>query len=190
MGNGDGTFGAPKSFALGTDLGTGTLVSGDFNGDGRADLTVANESSNNLSMRLGRGDGTFADPGQLATTSQAKPVVADVNGDGAGDVLVVDGAGNILYRQGQPGRSGSFDSPVTVNPSSPSRDIAWVANRDQAPFLASVDARDDAVSLYAFNGHFVRFRSLLAALGRPARADHRGRPEPRRLHRPGHPQRR
>ena len=44
------------------------------------------------------------------------PLVADVNGDGTDDVLVVDGAGNILYRQGIPGQPGTFEPPVTVNP--------------------------------------------------------------------------
>ncbi len=54
--------------------------------------------------------------GQFATTPIATPLVADVNGDGTDDVLVVDGAGNILYRQGIPGRPGTFEPPVTVNP--------------------------------------------------------------------------
>ena len=60
-----------------------------------------------------------ADPGQFATTPHATPLVADVNGDGTDDVLVVDGAGNILYRQGIPGQPGTFEPPVTVNPGYP-----------------------------------------------------------------------
>jgi hypothetical protein len=83
--------------------------------------------------------------------------VADVNGDGTDDLLVVDGAGDILYRQGIPGHPGTFEPPVTVNPKNPSRDIAWVPNTVYGPVLASVDAGDDAVSLFAFdNGAFVR----------------------------------
>ncbi len=69
-----------------------------------------------MSVLLGNGDGTFADPGQSATTPHATPLVADVNGDGTDDVLVVDGAGDILYRQGIPGQPGTFEPPVTVNP--------------------------------------------------------------------------
>ena len=122
-----------------------------------------------MSVLLGNGDGTFTTPGQFATTPHATPLVADVNGDGTSDVLVVDAAGNILYRQGVPGQPGTFEPPVTVNPGVASRDIAWVPNESRTP-LASVDAHDNAISLYAYPaGGFV-----LAASGiRPSPADHR-----------------
>ena len=112
-------------------------------------------------MLLGNGDGTFVDPGQFASTPHSTPFVADANGDGTSDVLVVDGAGNILYRQGIPGQPGAFEPPVTINPGFPSRDIAWAANTIDGPLLASVDAQDDAISLYAYrHGGFVRIGSL------------------------------
>ena len=95
-------------------------MAGDFTGDGHLDLAVA-DASDTVSVLLGEGDGTFTDPGQLATTPYATPLVADVNGDGTDDVLVVDGAGDILYRQGIPGQPGSFEPPVTVNPGSSPR---------------------------------------------------------------------
>src|SRR5260370_28921516 len=65
------------------------VVTGDFNGDGKADAVVANFSSNSISMMLGNGDGTLqpavnypvgAFPEWLA--------VADFNGDGKLDVAV------------------------------------------------------------------------------------------------------
>jgi hypothetical protein len=110
-----------------------------------------------VSFLLGNGDGTFSDAGQFATIPHATPLVADVNGDGIDDVLVVDGAGNILYRQGIPGQPGTFRPPVTVNPGFPARDIAWLPKTDQGRVLASVDAHDDAISFYAYRaGRFVR----------------------------------
>ena len=138
-----------------------SIVSGDFTGDGRTDLAVANEYNTvddlgNVSVLLGNGDGTFTAAGQFATTPHATPLVADVNGEGTEDVLVINGAGDILYRQGVPGQPGTFEPPVTVNPGNPSRDIAWVPNTDQGPVLASVDAHDNKISLYAYrDGGFV-----------------------------------
>ena len=80
-----------------------------------------------------------SDPGQLATALHATPLVADFNGDGTDDVLVVDAAGDILYRQGLPGQPGSFQPPVTVNPGKPARDIAYVST-PLGPVIAAVDA--------------------------------------------------
>ena len=168
LGNGDGTFQPPMVFPVG--LGPEGLVVGDFNGDGELDLAVANADSTSVSLLLGEGNGTFSDPGQFATTPRATPLVADVNGDGTNDVLVVDGSGDILYRQGIPGQPGSFLPPVTVNPGNPSRDIGWVTNPGQAPVLASVDAHNNAVTLYAYqNGGFVIVGSL-ATGGCPRRS--------------------
>ena len=36
-----------------------SVAVGDFNGDGKADLAVANSCSDNVSVLLGNGDGTF-----------------------------------------------------------------------------------------------------------------------------------
>ena len=82
--------------------------------------------------------------------------------DAVADVVVVDGAGDILFRRGSPDEPGSFLPPVTINPGYPSRDIASVPNTLNGPLLASVDAEDDAVSLYAYrDGTFVRIGALM-----------------------------
>ena len=118
------------------------------------------------------------------------PLVADVNGDGTDDVLVVDGAGDILYRQGIPGQPGSFLPPVTVNPGVPlARHRLGARYPDRARCWPASTPSDDAVSLYAWrDGGFVRDR--LARHRAAAGADHRGRPQRHRLRRPGRPQRR
>jgi hypothetical protein len=161
LGNGDGTFRQASENRVGFD--PYGLVAGDFNGDGRLDLATANNSTNDVSVVLGNGDGTFADGSLFATALHAAPLVADVNGDGTKDVLVVDGTGSILYRQGVPRHVGAFDPPVVVNAGAPSRDICWIPDTAQGPLLASVDARDEAVSLLAWrDGAFVRLGSLPA----------------------------
>ncbi len=118
---------------------------------------------------LGNGDGTFTDPGQVAETPYDTPVVADVNGDGTDDVLVVNGTGEILYRQGIPGQPGSFLPPIIVNPDNPSRDIAWLPDTSQGPVLASLDPQDNAVWFYAYrDGGFVRLSGSLSTGQIPA----------------------
>ena len=57
LGNGDGTFQNQVTYAVGSY--PVALVAGDFNGDGRTDLAVANYGDNDVSVLLGNGDGTF-----------------------------------------------------------------------------------------------------------------------------------
>src|SRR6266545_948201 len=60
LGKGDGTFPNATNYAAGQ--GPVSVAAGDFNGDGRLDLAVANDRSANVSVLSGRSDGTFADP--------------------------------------------------------------------------------------------------------------------------------
>ena len=150
IGNGDGTF-QPARFPSASQAITGAIVTGDFNGGGQVELAGLTAGAGTVSILLGT-DGTFSTSQLFSTKPQTNPLVADVNGDGTDDVLVVDGGGNILYRQGIPGEPGTFEPPIIVNPGAPSRDIAWVPDTALGPLLASVDAHDDAVTLYAWRG--------------------------------------
>ena len=62
LGNGDGTFEPAMFFPAGN--GPTAIAEGDFNGDGRIDLAVADSGDANgqgqgVSILLGNGDGTF-----------------------------------------------------------------------------------------------------------------------------------
>src|SRR5262249_5856339 len=93
LGNGDGTFPTPVQNAVGN--GPAAIVAGDFNGDGRVDLAVANSLDSALSVLLGNGDGTFQPAQQYAVGLQPIAIVAgDFNGDGRIDLAVVDIASN------------------------------------------------------------------------------------------------
>ena len=89
MGNGDGSFRAPVSYATGTS--PYAVVVADFNGDGKPDLAVANGGSNTVSILRGNGDGTFAAAVNYATGSYPDGLaIGDFNGDGKLDLAVVN----------------------------------------------------------------------------------------------------
>jgi FG-GAP-like repeat/FG-GAP repeat len=105
------------------------VVTGDFNGDGLLDLVTANQSSNTVSVLLGKGDGTFQQAQNFDTGAGPQSLaVGDFNGDGkldlvtvnANDVSVLLGAGNgafqvpqslVLPGQFPPGYTGSTALP-------------------------------------------------------------------------------
>ena len=75
------------------------LVAGDFNGDGRTDLAVANSGSNDVSVLLGNGDGTFQPQVTYAVGSEPVAIVAgDFNGDGRTDLAVANSGSTTTCR--------------------------------------------------------------------------------------------
>ena len=91
LGNGDGTFQKALEYSSGGD-GAGVIAVADVNGDGKPDLLVPNDGSDNVCVMLGKGDGTFQRPvcydsGGVAPITVA---VADVNRDGKPDLLVAN----------------------------------------------------------------------------------------------------
>ena len=124
LGNGNGTFFVPDVDTSGTGSNPLSMVAGDFNRDGNLDLAVANYRSDNVTILLGNGDGSFTTAeGTPATGSfPAQIVTGDFNNDGKLDLAVDNqcGTGNgcngtvtVLLGDG----SGSFtpteDSPST-----------------------------------------------------------------------------
>src|SRR6266566_57687 len=98
LGNGDGTFQPAQTFTTGT--GPFFVTVGDFNGDGKPDLAVANYGPNTqrrttISVLMGNGDGTFQ-PAQTfgVGTGPTWMALGDFNRDGKQDLVVLNQVSN------------------------------------------------------------------------------------------------
>jgi len=87
---------APVRFPV--DAGAWAITAADFNGDGKLDLATANQTSSDVSVLMGNGDGTFG-PQTTYWLSMLDETIAwlgpdgitsgDLNGDGAIDLAIV-----------------------------------------------------------------------------------------------------
>jgi hypothetical protein len=133
LGNGDGTFQPRVTYNVGSY--PDALVTGDFNGDGRTDLAVANAGDGTVSVLLGNGNGTFQP--QVTSTVGSGPdalVAADFNGDGHTDLAVAnynDNDVSMLLGNGD----GTFQPQVTTP--------VGVGGGDKPAALAAGDFRGD-----------------------------------------------
>jgi hypothetical protein len=115
IGNGDGTFQAPVAYSVGKY--PGSVAAADFNGDGKLDLAVtdsgAADTSKQISILLGNGDGTFQAEVNYPTSDTSIDVVTgDFNGDGKVDVAVSDFSGGVDVLLGN--GDGTFSTPLTT----------------------------------------------------------------------------
>jgi hypothetical protein len=67
------------------------IAAADLDADGLLDLVVANRGSNDVSVLVGRGDGTFAEEARLGPVSRPVAIaVGDVDADGLPDLVVAN----------------------------------------------------------------------------------------------------
>src|SRR5262249_16838483 len=136
-----GLFDAVSSLASGLnpppDGGGGThpMAVGDFNGDGRLDIAIADSSSGGLGILFGNGDGTF-------TLAPAHPVIAVAPQDlaAAGSYLGVTdvGSNTVTVTVGAVQSSGAWDVLATENPWDESAGLRFAdLNGDGNPDLLS-----------------------------------------------------
>ena len=122
------TFAPPQSFPTGQF--PTMAVAGDFNKDGKIDVAVINQNSNNVSILLGKGDGTVQPGAAVPLPSSPTSIVAgDANNDGNLDLFVVSIPNNtmsVLLGRGD----GTFQNPLTTPQSFPQSIAAGDFNAD------------------------------------------------------------
>jgi hypothetical protein len=116
LGNGDGSFQSSRS--VGTAAGALSLQ-GDFDGDHVPDVVAAGGGS--VFLWINHGDATFEAPiSTVAGPTSAGIAAADLNGDGATDLIVTNPGQNTVSVLLNTGTQFSLNT-LTLNPSSVSR---------------------------------------------------------------------
>ncbi len=165
LNNGNGTFTAGNSYASGySDSYTAdvpyAVTTGDFNGDGKIDLAVANydqtHSTGTVQILLGNGNGTFT-VGNAYSWTRCSPIsiaVADFNSDGKLDLAVTNyngGTVSILPGNGD----GTFPSYTNYNSGGTNPRALTIAdfNGDGKPDIAVENYTSGNVGILLNNGN-------------------------------------
>jgi len=142
----------------------GIPAQGDMNGDGIPDLIVP--GSSNISLLLGKGDGTFQAP--IGIESGAAPfavVTGDFNGDGILDIAAGTSSGvSIILGEG----GGKFGTPIILPAGkSPQRSITADLNGDHIldVAVANFDSNDISIFFGKGDGSFVPGATIQVGMG-------------------------
>jgi hypothetical protein len=123
LGNGDGTFRAAPTPTVNLGGAAFGVALGDINGDGKADMVVADFGNSTVSVFLGDGSGGFTADGSpiavgsLASFAAYSVSLADVNGDGKLDMVLsarslTTGHGEVVVMLGN--GNGTFQNPASA----------------------------------------------------------------------------
>jgi len=167
LGNGDGTF-TTKVKAANFTVGSqpDAIVAGDFNGDGKVDLAIADQVGGTVTILLGNGDGTFNLSGSTVVGPSPYAMVAgDFNGDGILDLVVpLFGYNAVTIMQGkgdgtfvQAGSLGTGSGPISV--------AAADFNGDGLLDLAIADKNSNSITILLNQGNWVFTTAASPATG-------------------------
>lgn len=155
LGESSGTYQALGDLITGSGIDSGPLgvATGDFDRDGQADVVVANQLEDSVTVFFGDGTGAF--PEVRTFEVDALPTAArfgDVTGDSLADIVVVnegsdtvvilmgDGMGEVVDRRTLD--TGGFPESVAL------RDL----NGDGLADVITADSFSDVISVFASNG--------------------------------------
>ena len=159
LGNGKGAFAASKDSPFPAGPSPNDLAVGDFNGDGRMDVAIANHGVKLVTVLLGNGKGrfSFAPGSPFKVPSDPHPhgiAAADFNGDGKLDLAVDSwGENKVLVLLGN--GNGTFQSSgakFAVGQAPYQRLRAADLNEDGHPDLITSNWEGDSVSILLGDG--------------------------------------
>ncbi|MEN6450965.1 MAG: FG-GAP-like repeat-containing protein [Thermoguttaceae bacterium] len=147
LGTGSGAFGVATAFNSG-GASPRTVAAGDFNGDGKLDLAVANYGSGKLGILQGDGSGGFGTAATFSAGSSPQGLaVADFNGDGKLDLATTNWPSDtisVLLGNG----SGGLGTAIACNAGAWADDIATADfNGDGHIDLAVVNGFDNTAGI-------------------------------------------
>jgi Flp pilus assembly secretin CpaC len=158
-GKGDGTFtpapGSPFTFPTpNNEKGPYAITVADFNGDGISDLAIVNQTTNNVTVLEGKGNGTFQEfpnspiavgalPVAISSgniTSSTGPALAVINqADNTLTVLLGNGDGTFLTSSQSPIATGATPSGVVIGTFLEGSSGIAVSNRDNGTVSVFLD---------------------------------------------------
>ncbi len=172
LNNGDGTFGAPAFFGVGSN--PLSITAADMDLDGDIDLVLSNRDTSDLSLLRNNGNGTFLPEVIIPAGSLPTDIaIADFNVDGKPDIVVGNGDANshvrvyfgdgsgtnwpapsIISTQNNGGTGGQFPNNIT----------AGDLNFDGAPDIITSNSGSDTLTILYntgtgsfFSGDFALF---------------------------------
>lgn len=156
LGSGNGSFSLASQVAS-VGLNPVSLITDDFNQDGKVDLVTANFGSDTVTLLLGQGDGTFQTAQTFRVGSQPNAVVSgDFNRDGRLDLVTANAGSNannlsLLLAN----RAGGFQSAKTlaVQGTKPFSLATGDFDRDGNLDIVSADSMTGSISLLRGNGN-------------------------------------
>jgi hypothetical protein len=156
LGNGDGTFkqatGSPFSLPSAV-AGPIAMTASDFNSDGNLDLAIVNQTTSDVSILLGNGDGTFTQATGSPVAVGRLPVAiatGDLNNDSHPDLAVVnqtDNSVSVLLGNGDGTFTPAINSPLATG-QTPSAVAIADFNADGNLDIAVTDPLTDSVSVF------------------------------------------